>query len=71
MAVLPQARGRGCGRAILNALIAEAKRFGYRRIELSAQTHALAFYEKLGFEPFGPEYLDCNIKHRRMQMKLI
>lgn len=70
MAVLAQHRGGGCGRAILAALIDEARRCGYSVAILSAQTHALPFYEKFGFASDGPEYLDAGIPHRTMLMTL-
>lgn len=37
-----------------------------REAKLGAQTHALGFYERLGFEAYGPEYLDAGIPHRDM-----
>ena len=37
---------------------------------LGAQTHAIGFYEKLGFTAFGPEYLDAGIPHRDMDRPL-
>ncbi|MEO0503034.1 MAG: GNAT family N-acetyltransferase, partial [Pseudomonadota bacterium] len=37
---------------------------------LGAQTHALSFYEKLGFEAFGPVYDDAGIPHRDMERAL-
>ena len=70
MAVLKAARGSGCGAAIMDALIAEARARGYRRLVLSAQEHAIGFYEKFGFQAHGPTYLDCNIPHREMTLNL-
>mgnify|MGYP002653135186 CR=1 FL=1 len=35
-----------------------------------AQTHALGFYERLGFVAFGPVYDDAGIPHRDMQLAL-
>lgn len=54
-------RGRGVGRAILDHLLAEARRRGYRRVSLETGTMdafapARALYESVGFracEPFG------------------
>jgi predicted GNAT family N-acyltransferase len=70
MAVLCEARGTGCGAAILRELVSQAKRQGYERVVLSAQTHALAFYTKHGFTPIGDEYLDANIPHQHMELRL-
>ncbi len=66
MAVLAGARGKGCGAAIMQALILEAKTRGFGRIVLSAQTHAMRFYEKLGFKSFGDIYPDVGIPHINM-----
>ena len=42
MAVLEQARGHGIGAAMLEALVAEARRRGWPEVALHAQLHALA-----------------------------
>ncbi len=70
MAVLPQARGLGIGVALMRAAIEAARRDGHPRVELAAQTHALAFYERLGFEAVGGEFLDAGIAHRNMHLSL-
>lgn len=70
MAVRAQARGQGAGAAVLAALMAAAQARGEREVVLSAQTHALAFYERAGFAAEGPEYLDCEIPHRLMRRAL-
>lgn len=69
--VLPQARGRGLGAALVRACVARARTEpGMREARLGAQLHALAFYERLGFEPFGPVYDDAGIDHRDMRLRL-
>lgn len=70
MAVLPEFRGTGCGVAILEALIDEARRNGYRQIILTAQTHAIPFYERAGFHAEGDEFPDAGIPHRWMRLEL-
>ncbi|MGB9690837.1 MAG: GNAT family N-acetyltransferase [Candidatus Sumerlaeaceae bacterium] len=70
MAVLSQARRTGCGRAIVRHLIAEAKKRGFRRIVLSAQEHAIGFYQRQGFTPTGPHYLDTHVLHQDMVLYL-
>ena len=65
--ILPGARGTGLGAAlILAALDALRARPGIARARLGAQTHAIGFYEKLGFSAFGPIYDDAGIPHRDM-----
>jgi predicted GNAT family N-acyltransferase len=70
MAVVQRARGQGVGAAIMQALLAMARERGDAEVELSAQTHALGFYEKFGFVAFGDEYLDVGIPHRSMRLRL-
>ena len=53
MFVPPMARGRGAGRALAEAVIAQARASGYRRMYLDTsvrQTEAIALYRDLGFE---------------------
>ncbi len=45
----PQWMGQGIGRALALDLIANACARGIRRVEVTANQHALAFYEKAGF----------------------
>ena len=68
--VLPAARGTGLGAALLRAAVAELRRQpGLTRAKLGAQTHALGFYERLGFTAEGPIYDDAGIPHRDMVME--
>lgn len=70
MAVLPAARGAGTGSALLKYLMEEARRRGHRATVLSAQTHAIPFYQRHGFEVVSGEYLDAGIPHVDMQRAL-
>jgi tRNA(adenine34) deaminase len=70
MAVRQPYRGQGVGGLVLQHLIERARQRGDREVVLSAQTHALGFYEKFGFAAEGAEYLDCNIPHRDMRKTL-
>src|SRR5436305_13228902 len=45
----PEWMGQGAGRALVQDLVAIARQRGARRIEGTANPHALAFYEKAGF----------------------
>lgn len=69
--VLAPARGTGLGAALMRAVVADLRgRAGLRQAVLGSQTHAIGFYEKLGFTAFGPEYDDAGIAHRDMRCLL-
>lgn len=68
MAVVQAWRTRGVGSAILLLLVEEARRRGCGTVRLSAQTHALGFYEKHGFCAAGDVFLDAGIPHRSMTL---
>lgn len=71
VAVLKSARGTGTGAALILAALDELRSLpGITRAKLGAQTHAIGFYEKLGFTAYGPEYDDAGIPHRDMSREL-
>jgi predicted GNAT family N-acyltransferase len=70
MAVVANARGNGVGNALLKSLMNEARRRGHRVTVLAAQTHAVPFYRRYGYEVAGAEYLDCGIPHVDMRCTL-
>ncbi|MGH7823192.1 MAG: GNAT family N-acetyltransferase, partial [Candidatus Binatia bacterium] len=71
MAVPAALRRRGIGRALLDRALEICALHGIGRVELSAQAHAVAFYEKCGFRPEGPPYEEAGIPHRRMTLALL
>ena len=70
MAVAEAARGQGLGRAVLDLLVAAAAERGLPAVELHAQVHARAFYERAGFTPYGEVYLEAGIEHLGMRREL-
>jgi predicted GNAT family N-acyltransferase len=70
MAVLRASRAAGIGGAILERLVAEARRRGLREVLLSAQTHALGFYRRHGFVAEGAVYDEAGIAHQAMRRVL-
>lgn len=69
--VLADQRGQGLGTALMRAAVDLARGVpGVVRVKLGAQTHALGFYERLGFVAFGPGFLDAGIPHRDMVLVL-
>lgn len=70
MAVLKEYRGQGIGSALLEKAIVTAKLNQISRIHISAQCHAIDFYLKFGFKVMSDIYLDAEILHRDMTLKL-
>ncbi|MGW7379296.1 GNAT family N-acetyltransferase [Streptomyces sp. NPDC054794] len=70
LAVTPKARGLGVGVALVRVIEAAARARGLTAVDLHAQTQALGFYERLGYEAYGPEYPEAGIPHRAMRRAL-
>ncbi|MFE0174881.1 GNAT family N-acetyltransferase [Streptomyces sp. NPDC059002] len=70
LAVTRAARGLGVGAALVRAIEDTARARGLTAVDLHAQTHALGFYERLGYEVYGPEFPDAGIPHRAMRKSL-
>ena len=71
MAVLAPWRRRGVGSAMLVQILAAACERGLCAVRLNAQTHAVAFYARHGFERAGDEFLDAGIPHVAMRRYLV
>ncbi|MCQ4161389.1 GNAT family N-acetyltransferase [Roseomonas sp. GC11] len=69
VAVRRAARGTGLGLALMRAVEAEEALAGVAEMVLEAQTHAIPFYERLGYVAEGEEYLDVGIPHRVMRKR--
>jgi ribosomal protein S18 acetylase RimI-like enzyme len=57
--VSPRARGLGLGKALIEAIIAEAERIGYQEMRLDTlptMAEAIALYRKAGFMPIKAYY---------------
>lgn len=70
MAVLEEFRGLKVGRVMLEHAVEKARGLGFASVYLNAQTHALGFYEKSGFEAVGEEFTEAGIAHFRMEQGL-
>lgn len=70
LAVTREARGLGVGAALVRAIEDAARAQGLAAVDLHAQTHALGFYERLGYVAYGPEFPDAGIPHRSMRRPL-
>lgn len=71
MAVEPAWRGRGAGRALVEALEMQARALGMNEIVLDAREESVAFYQRLGYEVLGPSHtLFGTIRHAAMRKRL-
>ena len=69
--VVRTARGKGVGAALIRAAVEVFRGVpGVAKVKLGAQTHALGFYEGLGFQAMGEIYQDAGMPHRDMVMTL-
>ncbi len=63
----PAVRGAGAGREVMQRSIDMCRHlFGPLAIKIGAQTYLLRFYESLGFQSTGEEYLEDGIPHTKM-----
>jgi hypothetical protein len=67
IAIIKEFRAKGLGSKIVLSLIDEATNKGYPRVYLGSQKHAIDFYTKLGFQPFGDEFMEAGIPHLSME----
>ncbi len=70
MAVLPEYRGRGIGRLLLDHLVSAARQIGARLAYLHAQVPVEGFYLRYGFAPAGGIFEEAGIPHRKMKLAL-
>ena len=68
MAVLREARGKGYGARLLQALLTEARRRGHKEVRLSAQRSAEGFYAAHGFTAVGEPFDEVGIPHIEMRL---
>ncbi|MGG5253224.1 GNAT family N-acetyltransferase [Neobacillus sp. SM06] len=68
--VLKEARGTGAGKEIMNRIENFASEKGLEKLKLNAQTHAIHFYERLGYEVVSDEFMDAGIPHKTMIKRL-
>lgn len=64
--VLSSHRGKGAGNLIMDAIESYAFEQGIQKFKLNAQTQAIPFYEKLGYEAVSEIFLDAGIPHKTM-----
>ncbi len=70
VAVIAAQRGRGLGRAMMDAMERHVAERGGERLVLHAQLEVVPFYERLGYQARGPVFYEADIAHRRMERRL-
>ncbi len=70
VAVLRDWRHQGIGLSLMQAALQQARQLHLPRAILSAQTQAIPFYQRLGFQVTSGEYLDAGMPHVEMQCLL-
>lgn len=70
MAVLKEWRRKGVGGALMRRLLEEAMRRQIHQATLNAQTYAIGFYTKFGFQQVGKQFMEAGIPHIRMVLQL-
>ncbi|MBV6287838.1 GNAT family N-acetyltransferase [Pseudomonas aegrilactucae] len=66
VSVLKDWRGLKVGDALMHAAIVEAQNRDLSQQKLTAQVHATAFYERLGFKVVSEEFLEAGLPHVEM-----
>lgn len=69
IAVLKEERGKKYGDFVVRMLVDRAFLSGANEVLLGSQLSAVGFYERIGFEPYGEEYEEAKIIHRKMRLK--
>ncbi len=70
VAVLKSYRRRGLGRVLMEHILAAARASSADDAVLNAQTAVRTFYADLGFIAEGPEFIEVDIPHVHMRLKL-
>jgi predicted GNAT family N-acyltransferase len=65
--VLSSHRKKGAGQLVMQAIEDFAHNHDVNTLKLNAQTHAIPFYEKLGYKVVSDEFLDAGIPHKTME----
>lgn len=70
IAVLERWRGRGIGARLVEEMVVRARDAGLASVDLDSQTHAIPFYEKLGFASRGEVFMEAGIPHQNMVRRI-
>jgi len=67
---LPEWRGKGLGRRLMQCAIDYAQHHAWHAIHISAQIQAQGFYQRFGFTVTSEPYLDAGIWHCDMRLQI-
>lgn len=70
VAVDPDRQGEGLGGRLMEKVIETAHERGIAEIFLHSRAEVTGFYERLGFEVSGEEFIEVGIPHRKMVLSL-
>lgn len=70
LAVLNNLQGKGVGTAILQFSENLARDLGYKKITMHARKNTVDFFEKLGYQTVGDEFIEITIPHFEMMKEL-
>lgn len=70
MAVLNDLQGKGVGKALMTFAENLARDRGYKNITMHARKNAVGFYEKMGYQTKGEEFVEITIPHFVMEKQL-
>ncbi len=70
VAVDPHHQGHGLGTFVMEWAETEARTLGWRTILLHARAAAVPFYERLGYQVEGAEFIEVGLPHHRMTKAL-
>jgi len=68
--ILKHLRGQSYGKQLIEAMEQTIQEHGYSKAILGAQTHAVSFYERLGYQVVSEEFIDAGIPHVTMSKAL-
>jgi predicted GNAT family N-acyltransferase len=68
--VLSSSRKKGAGMLLVNKLEEIAASQGIKKFKLNSQTHAISFYERLGYKTVSDVFMDAGTPHVTMIKEL-
>lgn len=70
MAVSDKLQRKGVGKALMNFAENIARDQGYKKMMMHARSHAVGFYEKMGYQVTSPAFTEVSIPHVVMEKSL-